>query len=114
MLHDARHAAPHHHFGSKWSRTGGMRRAHTDQICLDILGGVTPGYSVAIALPLYEVWCISAPPWIGNERRFFSLSSATGSILAYGIQLLKLYKCQTALNDTKTLKLDLEINSINS
>ena len=55
MLHDARHAAPHHHFGSKWSRTGGMRRAPTDQIRLDILGGVTPGYSVAIALPLYEV-----------------------------------------------------------
>ena len=57
MLHDARHAAPHN-FGSKWSRTGGMRRAPTDQICLDILGGggvVTPGYSVAIALPLYEV-----------------------------------------------------------
>ena len=28
-------------FGSKWSRTGGMRRAPTDQICLDILGRVT-------------------------------------------------------------------------
>ena len=55
MLHDASHAAPHHHFGSKWSRTGGMRRAPTDQTCLDILGGVTPGYSVAIAFPLYEV-----------------------------------------------------------
>ena len=55
MFHDARHAAPHHHFGSKWSRTGGMSRAPTDQICLDFLGGVTPGYSVAIALPLYEV-----------------------------------------------------------
>ena len=55
MLHDARHAAPHHHFGSKWSRTGGNRRATIDQICLDILGGVTPGHSVAIALPLYEV-----------------------------------------------------------
>ena len=41
MLHDARHAAPHHHFGSKWSRTGGMRRAPTDQICLDFLGGMT-------------------------------------------------------------------------
>ena len=55
MLHDARHAAPHHHFGSKWLRTGGVRRAPTDKICLDILGGVTPGYSVAAALPLYEV-----------------------------------------------------------
>ena len=55
MLHDACDTAPHHHFGSKWSRTGGMRRAPTDQICLDILGGVTRGYSVAIiALPLYE------------------------------------------------------------
>ena len=39
MLHDARHAASHRHFGSKWSRTGGMRRAPTDQICLDILRG---------------------------------------------------------------------------
>ena len=48
MLHDARHVAPHHHFGSKWSRTGGMRRAPTDPICLDFLGGVTLGYSVAI------------------------------------------------------------------
>ena len=55
MLHDARHAAPHHYFGSKWSRTGGIRRAPTDQIYLDFLGEVTPGYSVAIALPLYEV-----------------------------------------------------------
>ena len=59
MLLDARHAAPQHHFGSsrsKWSRTGAMRREPTDQICFDILGGVTPGYSVAIALPLwYEV-----------------------------------------------------------
>ena len=55
-VYDERHAALHHHIGSKWSRTGGMRRAPTDQICLDILGGVTPGYSVAIiALPLYEV-----------------------------------------------------------
>ena len=50
MLHDA-----HHHFGYKWSRTGGMRRAPTDQTCLDILGGLTPGNSKAIALPLYEV-----------------------------------------------------------
>ena len=76
MLQDARHAAPHYHFGSKWSRTGGMRRASTDQICLDFLGGVTPDYSVAIGLPLYEVGCISALPWIGSERRF-SLSNAT-------------------------------------
>ena len=52
MLHDARHAAPHHHFGSKWSRTGGMRRAPTDQICLDFLflGGVTPCASVVWGL----------------------------------------------------------------
>ena len=55
MLHDARHAVSHHHFGSKWSRTRGMRHAPNEQICLDFLGGVTPGYSVAIALPLYEV-----------------------------------------------------------
>ena len=34
---------------------------------------VTPGYSVAIALPLYKVWCISAPPWIGSERRYYDL-----------------------------------------
>ena len=38
VLHNARHAAPHDHFCSKWSRTGGMRRAPADQICLDFLG----------------------------------------------------------------------------
>ena len=41
MLHDARHPAPLHHFGSKWSQTGRMRRTPTHQICLNILGGVT-------------------------------------------------------------------------
>ena len=87
--YDARDTAPHHYFGSKWWRTEGIRRAPTDQICLDFLGGLKHGngYSVAIALPLYEVGCISGPSWIVSERRFFALSSATGSILAYGIQL---------------------------
>ena len=97
MLHDARHATPHHHFDSKWSRTGGMRRAPTDQICLDFLGGMTPGYSVAIALSLYEVGCINAPPWIGSERRFFSLLNATGRIIAYGIKLKIITSVKTTM-----------------
>ena len=108
MLHDARRTTI--------SAPNGHEQGECDVrpliICLDFLGGETPDYSVAIAFPLYEVWCISAPPWIGNERRFFSLSSATGNILAYG-STLKYYKCKDRLKWYKTLKLDLENDSIN-
>ena len=67
---------------TKWSQTGGMRRAPTDQTCLDILGGMTPGYSVAIVLPLYEVLLL-----IDSYRKHPCLWNST----------VKYYKCKNRL-----------------
>ena len=71
MLHDARDTAPHHHFGSKWWRTGEIRRAPTDQICLDFLGGLKHGYSVATQIIESYRWCIAACTYTLSKNCLF-------------------------------------------
>ena len=80
-------------------------------ICFDILGGVTPSYSVAIALPLFDASVLRHG--LKREEVLLLIECYRKRPCLWN-STLNITSVKIALNNTKTLKFVLENNSIDS